>query len=127
MELRAASYCRTDPSPARGQELAQQQAAIAAYCQAHRLTLTAQFTDENVSGLTLRRPGLSALLDGVGKRQFDVVVAVYTDRLSRRLVDLYRVQKTLREHGAALALCQDDRDSAFRDETGSLSEYAPPK
>lgn len=123
MSLRAVGYCRANDIPCAQQELHQQQERIRAYCFQHHLTLEHIYVDAGVSGLHLHRKGLQSLLSNAANGQFDVVVVCDTKRLSRRLVDLYKVQNILRKHNVALALCCDDRQIAFLSEEGRLQEY----
>src|SRR3954468_18221602 len=53
-------------------------------------TVVAVFTDEGISGAKGRdkRPGFDALLRGVARREFDLVVAWSVCRLGRSLPDL---------------------------------------
>ena len=46
------------------------------------------YTDDGVTGATLQRPGLRALLEDVRQDNIDVVVVHRLDRLSRSLFDL---------------------------------------
>lgn len=124
MGIRAVGYCRANDTPSAQQELHQQQERIHAYCCQHHLTLEHIYMDAGVSGLHLRRKELQTLLTHAAKGQFDVVVVCDTKRLSRRLVDLYKIQNILRECNVALALCYDDRQTAFLSEEGRLQEYS---
>lgn len=51
-------------------------------------TVEPAYTDEGVSGGTLQRPALRALLDDVRRGKIDVVAAHRFDRISRSLFDL---------------------------------------
>ncbi|WP_096704147.1 recombinase family protein [Magnetospirillum sp. 15-1] len=60
------------------------------------------FSDAAVSGTTLQRPGIKRLLDAVGRRHIDLVVAEGLDRLSRSLKDIAAMYETLAYHKAGI-------------------------
>ena len=53
------------------------------------------FTDYALSGASMRRPGLQALMDGARRSEFDIVLSEALDRLSRDQEDIAGVYKRL--------------------------------
>jgi site-specific DNA recombinase len=60
------------------------------------------YTDDGVSGATLQRPGLRALLEDVGQDKIDMVVVHRLDRLSRSVQDVTDVIPLLDIQGVDL-------------------------
>lgn len=80
--LRAARYCRVSRAD---QNLDLQMDETADLIERRGWQLTATFTDQGVSGIKDKRPGLDALLTAARKRRFDVLVLYRSDRLFRSL------------------------------------------
>jgi DNA invertase Pin-like site-specific DNA recombinase len=74
----------------------------------------AVFKDEVISGAKGRdkRPGLNALLQGVTRRDFDLVAAWSVDRLGRSLKDLINVLNELKAKHVDLYLHQQHVDTS---------------
>ena len=53
------------------------------------------YSDSAISGATMERPGMQALLAAVKKKQVDLVVAEGLDRLSRSMKDIAAIHETL--------------------------------
>jgi DNA invertase Pin-like site-specific DNA recombinase len=72
------------------------------------------FSDNGVSGAKGRkdRPALDALLQGVARREFDIVAAWSVDRLGRSLQDLIEVLSDLHAKGVDLYLHQQGLDTS---------------
>jgi site-specific DNA recombinase len=88
--MRAIGYVgvSTDEQATAGVSLSAQAEKIRAYCVAKDWELTGIIKDEAQSGKDLNRPGMQAILDGCTKDQFDVVVILKLDRLTRSVKDL---------------------------------------
>ena len=86
---RAALYVRVSTSD-RGQTVANQLQPLQEAAGRLGWTVVAIYRDEGISGSLGRqkRPGLDALLKGVGRREFDIVAAWSVCRLGRSLSDL---------------------------------------
>ena len=56
------------------------------------------FREEGESGKSLDRPEVQRLLEGIGVGQFDLVMVTRIDRLSRSLLDFYKVYELMSEH-----------------------------
>jgi DNA invertase Pin-like site-specific DNA recombinase len=104
--MEAIGYCRvsTDEQAKEGVSLDAQEARIRAYCAMAGLTLVALIRDEGISGTELlaTRPGGSALLRAIGRRQAQHVVAVRLDRLFRDAVDCLGTVKAWKKAGVCL-------------------------
>jgi DNA invertase Pin-like site-specific DNA recombinase len=58
----------------------------------------AHFDDGGLSGASLNRPALQALLDEVGAKKIDIVVVYKMDRLTRSLADFAKLVELFDEH-----------------------------
>jgi DNA invertase Pin-like site-specific DNA recombinase len=76
-------------------------------------SVVAVFRDEGISGAKGRqsRPGLDALLNGVARRDFDIVAAWSVCRLGRSLADLVGLLGELQVRGVDLYLHQQGLDT----------------
>ncbi len=73
----------TDQQAEQGHSLAQQEAAIRAYCVMKGLELAEIIVDDGYSGGTLDRPGLTKMRALIAKRKVSHVVVLKMDRLTR--------------------------------------------
>jgi DNA invertase Pin-like site-specific DNA recombinase len=87
MTKRAALYLRVSST---GQTVENQRRELKAAAKRHGWQVVAVFEDAGISGAKGReeRPGLDALMAGIGRREFDVVAAWSVDRLGRSLQGL---------------------------------------
>jgi DNA invertase Pin-like site-specific DNA recombinase len=60
-----------------------------------------RYDDGGISGGTMDRPGLKALLGDVAAGKVDVIVIYKIDRLTRSLADFARIVELLEKHGAS--------------------------
>ena len=97
-KLRCAVYTRKSSEDGLGQEfnsLHAQREACEAYIASQRsegwVVLRDQYDDGGVSGGTLERPGLKALMQDIEDGLIDVVVVYKIDRLSRSLADFAKL------------------------------------
>ena len=60
-----------------------------------------RFDDGGLSGASLERPALQALLDQVRARKIDVIVVYKVDRLTRSLADFAKLVELFDEHGVS--------------------------
>ncbi len=76
-------------------------------------TVAGTYSDAAVSGATLLRPGIQALLQDAAQSRFDMVLAEALDRLSRNQADIARIYEQLNKivdavaDGAPFALFKD--------------------
>src|SRR5262245_23424162 len=80
----------------------------------HGWTVVGQYVDEGVSGAKGRahRPQLDALLNGVARREFDMIAAWSVDRLGRSLQDLLAFLLELQAKHVDLYLHQQALDTS---------------
>lgn len=60
-----------------------------------------RYDDGGISGGTMARPGLEALLADIASGKVDVIVIYKIDRLTRSLADFARIVELLEKHGAS--------------------------
>jgi DNA invertase Pin-like site-specific DNA recombinase len=93
--------------------LAAQEVKIRAYCVAKDWDLLHIIRDEGCSAKDLNRPGMQTIIEGAKKQQFDVVVTLKLDRLTRSVKDLgYLVEDVFSHHGVAFSSLQDNFDTS---------------
>jgi DNA invertase Pin-like site-specific DNA recombinase len=97
-----------------GQTTANQRRELEPVTARHGWEVVQVFSDNGVSGAKGRkdRPGLDALLEGVARRDFDMVAAWSVDRLGRSLQDLIEVLSDLHAKGVDLYLHQQGLDTS---------------
>lgn len=107
-KLRCAIYTRKSSEEGLEQEfnsLDAQYEACKAYIASQRhegWTLARErYDDGGISGGTMERAGLKALLSDVAARKIDVIVIYKIDRLTRSLADFARIVELLEKHGAS--------------------------
>lgn len=110
----AVGYVRvsTDEQAREGLSLAAQTARIRAHCVAQGLTLSEVVVDAGVSGKSLERPHLQALLARIQGGEVGAVVIYRLDRLTRRTRDLLElVEDVFRRHGVELVSLSEQLDT----------------
>jgi DNA invertase Pin-like site-specific DNA recombinase len=107
-KLRCAIYTRKSSEEGLEQEfnsLDAQYEACKAYIASQRhegwSLIRERYDDGGISGGTMERPGLRALLDDVAAGRVDVIVIYKIDRLTRSLADFARIVELLEKHGAS--------------------------
>ena len=65
-------------------------------------TVVESYSDRAISGASMLRPGIQALMEDAGRRRFDVVLAEAMDRLSRDQEDIAALFKRLRFAGVSI-------------------------
>lgn len=104
---RAAIYARVSTLD---QEPENQLAELRRYVAARGWTAT-EFVDKGISGARDRRPALDAVLTGIKRRQFDVLVCWRLDRLGRSLKHLVTLLDELQALGVAFVSLQEGIDA----------------
>jgi DNA invertase Pin-like site-specific DNA recombinase len=101
------------------QTIKNQERELEAVAERHGWSVVAVFKDQGISGAKGRaaRPGLDKLLQGVVRREFDLVAAWSVDRLGRSLLDLVQVLQELHGKGIDLYLHQQGIDTTTLRET----------
>ncbi len=107
---RVALYLRVSTDD---QTVANQQRELETVVQRHGWTVVGVFSDEGISGTHGRdkRPALDRLLQGVTRRDFDIVAAWSVDRLGRSLRHLLDFLGELKASGVDLYLHQQGVDT----------------
>jgi DNA invertase Pin-like site-specific DNA recombinase len=87
---------------------------LRAVAERHGWHIAAEFTDAGISGAKGRekRPGLDKLLQGVARRDFDMVAAWSVDRLGRSLMNLLSICNELQAKNVDLYLHQQALDTS---------------
>jgi DNA invertase Pin-like site-specific DNA recombinase len=87
---------------------------LRAVAKRHGWTIVAEYIDHGVSGAKGReqRPQFDALLDGVARREFDMIAAWSVDRLGRSLQDLVNFLLELQSKRVDLYLHQQALDTS---------------
>ena len=93
---RVAIYVRVGTD---GQSVENQKRELEAIAQRHEWDVVGVFSDPGVSGMKEKRPAFDRLLQGVVRRDFDVVAAWSVDRLGRSLQHLLGFLEELKAKG----------------------------
>jgi site-specific DNA recombinase len=90
---RVALYARvsTEMQAEEGFSIEAQLNEMRAYAAQRGWKVVAEFVDAGISGSTMERPGLRALLEAAQARQFDVVLVHELSRLSRSVFDTFEI------------------------------------
>lgn len=110
-KTRVALYVRVSTD---GQTVENQLRELRAAARRHGWKIVEVFDDNGVSGARRRdqRPALKRLMQGVGRRDFDMVAAWAVDRLGRSLQDLVGFLGELHAKGIDLYLHQQGLDTS---------------
>jgi DNA invertase Pin-like site-specific DNA recombinase len=102
--VRVLAYIRVSSEEQRdsGAGLAAQRAAIEGECQRRGWRIIEVIEDAGYSAKDLRRPGVQAALEALGRGEADALVVAKLDRLSRSMIDFTRVMAKAQKQGWAL-------------------------
>jgi DNA invertase Pin-like site-specific DNA recombinase len=108
---RVALYLRVSTSE---QTTANQRRELVAVAKRHAWSVVSVFEDAGISGAKGKdaRPGLSAMMKAVARREVDMVAAWSVDRLGRSLTDLLGILGDLHEKKVDLFLHQQGLDTS---------------
>ena len=108
--MRVALYLRVSTD---GQTVENQRLELEAAAERHGWRVVAILADQGISGAKGRdeRPALDQLLDGIARREFDVVAVWSVDRLGRSLQDLVGFLGEIHAKGINLYLHQQGLDT----------------
>ena len=113
--MRAIGYVRvsTEEQALMGVSLDAQEEKIRAYCVAKEWDLIRVVRDSGFSAKDLNRPGIQEIISGCKRKEFDVVVILKLDRLTRSVKDLgYLVEDVFQKNDVAFSSLQDNFDTA---------------
>lgn len=103
--MKAVIYTRvsTEDQARDGFSLQGQESALLDYAKKYGYNVVGKYTDEGVSGRSIKkRHGLVSLLNDAEKNKFDVVLIYKLDRLSRNVRDSYSIIDILSKHNIRL-------------------------
>lgn len=129
---RAVGYMRVSTEGQVGEDrlgFAAQREAIAQYAQAQGFEVVAWYSDEGLSGATLERPMLQALLDQAQGSLFQAVIVAKMDRIARDLMAQLWIEKELLKRNVELVSAgepfrgQDPANVLFRQVIGAFAQF----
>lgn len=92
---RVALYCRYSSDNQSDASIEDQVRLLEARADKEDWTVVAKFEDRAISGSTMIRPGIQALLREAQQGEFDIVLSESVDRLSRDMADIATMHKRL--------------------------------
>lgn len=95
-----------------GYSLAAQEATLRQYCKALGWHVQNVYKDEGISGKSLKRPGLTSLLEDVQNGWVNKIVTLKLDRLSRNSKDLLVLTDDLDKRGVSVCYIKDQIDTS---------------
>jgi site-specific DNA recombinase len=96
--MRAALYARFSSDLQDARSIVDQVRELKALAERKGWMIAGTYTDAAISGATMLRPGIQALITDAAESRFDVVLAEALDRLSRDLGDTAQLHKLLAFH-----------------------------
>ena len=127
--MRVALYARVSTKmQEKHKTIVSQVESLRTHARQQEYTIAEEFVclDEGVSGVTLARRGLDRLRDGAEAGQFDAVLVLSPDRLSRRYAYLILIQEEFQRFGVRLLETPpgDDPQTALLTQIqGAVAEY----
>jgi DNA invertase Pin-like site-specific DNA recombinase len=108
---RVALYVRVSTD---GQTVENQRRELEAVAERHGWQIVETFKDQGISGAKTRaeRPAMKRMMDGIARRDFDMVAAWSVDRLGRSLLDLIGFLAEMHAKGVDLYLHQQGLDTS---------------
>jgi DNA invertase Pin-like site-specific DNA recombinase len=90
-----------------GLSLNHQESKIRAYCEALDISLVDIVSDAGYSAKTLKRPGMTEVVEQIKNKTVDAVIILKLDRLTRSVKDLGAMTALFEKTGVALVSVQD--------------------
>ncbi|MBK8175222.1 MAG: recombinase family protein [Rhodospirillales bacterium] len=100
--MRAAIYARYSSDNQKDASIADQMRLCRLHAERNDWSIVEEYADHAISGASLIRPGIQALMADAGRRQFDVILTESLDRLSRDQEDIAGIYKRLRFVGVRI-------------------------
>ncbi|PLR93236.1 recombinase family protein [Bacillus sp. T33-2] len=99
--MRAAIYIRvsTEEQAKEGYSISAQKQKLKAYCLAQDWTVAGFYVDEGLSAKDMNRPELQRVLNDIKDSKIDCVLVYRLDRLTRSVLDLYKMLQTFEKYG----------------------------
>jgi|GEM_PF-3071382 len=97
-----AAYARYSSDMQRHESITAQLRAIDEYAKTHGHEITATYTDEALSGRSMKRPQFLAMMSAARRREFEGVIVYYLARLSRSLEDHVLIERDFARMGITL-------------------------
>jgi site-specific DNA recombinase len=88
----------TEEQAKHGYSISAQKEKLEAYCKSQGWEIEKIYTDEGFSAKDLNRPGFSEMYERIKRGDIDVLLVYRLDRLTRSVVDLYKILKDLDDH-----------------------------
>lgn len=96
-----------------GYSIPMQKERMIAYCKSRGWLVVGVYIDPGFSGASLKRPGMTALIEAVNKKKGDAVLVYKLDRLSRSQRDiLYLLEDVFEPKGVAFVSMQESFDTS---------------
>lgn len=105
--MRVAIYSRYSSDLQQARSIVDQIAAAREYAFRYGWLVVAEYQDAAMSGATLHRPGLKAMMEAAAKQEFDGVLTESLDRLSRDQADIHYIFKELEFRDVKVATLAD--------------------
>ncbi|MCI1574704.1 MAG: recombinase family protein [Weizmannia coagulans] len=99
--MKAVIYVRvsTDEQAKHGYSIPAQIEKLEAFCVSQGWEVAGTFVDDGYSAKDLNRPKFTLMMDEIKKGGIDVLLVYRLDRLTRSVLDLYKILQFLDEHG----------------------------
>ncbi len=95
-----------------GYSLEAQETTLRQYCKVMGWHVQSIYKDEGISGKSMRRPGLTSMLDDVKNGWVNKIVTLKLDRLSRNSKDLLVLTDDLEKKGVSICYIKDQIDTS---------------
>jgi len=113
--LRAGLYERvsTEEQSKFGFSIADQEEALAEYCEKNSIKIVDHYKDEGISGAKppLKRPALHRLIEDVKAGRIDIILFTRLDRWFRSVKEYFKVQEILDKHGVQWKAIRENYDT----------------
>lgn len=117
--MRVALYFRVSTED---QTTEPQRLELREYCKRRGWEDVTEFSD-TISGAKFARAGLDAMMDGIRKHRFDVLVCVKMDRLGRSLAHLAQLLGEIQTHGVAFIATTQGIDTTSSNPAATLQMH----